>query len=654
MKKIGTKLMLSFMVVIALMIGFSSVLYFSMSKLANSIAKFNRYGEEQTVAGDLRLNLMWLTMPANDYIITADKEEYLKEFTAQLSVLENNFKNIEPFELSDKENAIVKELHESFDAIKKVGLSIFEIKNPVGNRKAAELMKEMDYKYAEPAGEKVNELFDSIKNKRVSASEAADEAVRTMKLTIVIGTLLAAGISVFIAVFIARSISTPLGRMSVAAQKISRGELEANIDVDSRDEVGVLANAFREMIVYLKDMAHKAERISEGDLTKDVTPRSEKDILGNAFKKMIKGLSDMVAQVRSGSEQIASASAEVGATSEQSSKNGEMAATAVEEITSTMHEMSTNIQNVAKSIQSQSAFVTETSASIEQLIASIERVAVNAKKLVEIANQSNDVVVAGKMAVDLSSGGVKNITNIMCDSAETIRLLGSRTEDIGKIIDVIDDIAEQTNLLALNAAIEAARAGEHGMGFAVVADEVRNLAERSAKSTAEISELIRGIQKDAASAVQKVEKNVEVVSGALKLSNEVVESLRRIELSVAEVARYSQEIGAATSEQAGGCGEISKAVVKLNDITQEISSSADEQASGTEQVVKGVEKLREMTAQNAASATQLASAAEQMRRQSESLNVTVARFSVAEEQNDRTTGRFDLSGNVKRLRLAAN
>jgi methyl-accepting chemotaxis protein len=98
---------------------------------------------------------------------------------------------------------------------------------------------------------------------------------------------------VFIAVFIARSISIPLGRMSVAAQKISRGELEANIDVDSRDEVGMLANAFREMIVYLKDMAQKAERISEGDLTKDVTPRSEKDILGNAFKKMIKGWSDM-------------------------------------------------------------------------------------------------------------------------------------------------------------------------------------------------------------------------------------------------------------------------------------------------------------------------------------------------------------------------
>jgi CHASE3 domain sensor protein len=180
MKKIGTKLLLSFMAVIVLMIGFSTLLYFSMNKLADSIAKFNRYGEEQTVAGDLRLNLMWLTMPANDYIITADKEEYLKEFTAQLSVLENDFKNIEPFELSGTEKAIVKELHESFDAIKKVGLSIFEIKNPVGTRKAAE-MKEMDYKYAEPA-ERRSRILRLDKQQEGSASKAADEAVRMMKL----------------------------------------------------------------------------------------------------------------------------------------------------------------------------------------------------------------------------------------------------------------------------------------------------------------------------------------------------------------------------------------------------------------------------------------------------------------------------------------
>ncbi|HXI09884.1 MAG TPA: methyl-accepting chemotaxis protein, partial [Thermodesulfobacteriota bacterium] len=512
-----------------------------------------------------------------------------------------------------------------------------------------------EYKESIHSLEKLAGGFEASGNERMAA-HAESTLSFSKNITYLIASIAALSLlaGVLISLTIARSISKPVFEMAAVARRLSRGELDSDIEVRSKDEVGALANAFRDTVFYIKGMAATAEAISEGDLTREIVVKSEKDVLGNAFRKMVGGLSSLVSQVRGGAEQIASAAAEVGATSEQSSKNGEMAATAVEEITSTMHEMSSNIQNVARSIQSQSAFVTENSASIEELIASIERVAENSRKLVALAGQSNDAVIAGKMAVDLSSGGVRNITNIMGDSADTIRLLGSRTEEIGKIIDVIDDIAEQTNLLALNAAIEAARAGEHGMGFAVVADEVRNLAERSAKSTAEISELIRGIQKDTGSAVQKVEKNADAVKDALKLSNEVVESLRRIELSVAEVARYSQEIGAATSEQAAGCGEISKAVSKLNDITQEISSSADEQASGTEQVVKGIEKLREMTAQNASSATQLASSAEQMRKQSESLNVTVAKFKTDGENTGKAAEKSGFGVNVKHLRLAAN
>lgn len=528
------------------------------------------------------------------------------------------------------------------------------------------LIEKGKIKTPQAANEAINEYKEPIHRMEKTADDLAVSAIDRMnntgksvdaltgRIAAVILAILALAVfsGIVISVITGRAIARPIGEMSEAAKKISIGELDADIKIVSKDELGVLADAFREMVLYLKNMAHIAEAIAEGDLSKEVNTRSEKDVLGNSFRKMSKGLGAIVGQVRSGSEQIASASMEVGATSEQTSKNGEIAATAVEEITSTMHEMSANIQNVAKSIQSQASFVTETSTSIEQMIASIERVAENAKRLVELARHSNDMVGTGKMAVELSSEAVRNITRVMDESANNIRLLGSRTENIGKIIEVIDDIAEQTNLLALNAAIEAARAGEHGLGFAVVADEVRNLAERSAKSTAEISELIFGIQKDSAAAVLKVEKNVEVVNNALRLSNDVVEALRKIDASASEVARYSQEIGAATAEQAGGCGEISKAVSKLNDITQEISSSADEQASGTDQVVKGVEKLKEMIQQNAASTMQLASAAEQMSRQSEWLNVTVSKFKIAEGR--RIAAEADTADNVKHMRLAAN
>lgn len=650
-KKIGRRLLLGFMVVIGLMIGFSGIVYFSTLKLSDSVTSMGEYVEQQAAAAELRYNLAWLAMPANDFIITEDKA-YYEEFNAQAAIVEENFRRVEALNLTDAERAIVKELKEYNNGVKRVAASIFEVENAKTNPIAVTLMEEMDYKYAAPGAEKVSLLFKSILEKSKEADGAAGNAMSMMYLTIILGSIFAASISVVIAVSFARSISKPLGEMSRAAQQISKGELDTEINVHSEDEVGVLAGAFRDMIEYLKGMAGIAESIAEGDLRKEVKPRSEKDMLGNSFRKMLIGLTDIVNQVRNGSEQMASASSEIAATSEQSSKNGESAATAVEEITSTMHEMSANIQNVAKSIQSQSSFVSETSASIQQLIASIERVAENSKRLVDIARQCNEAVDTGAEAVNLSSEGVKNITSVMGSSADTIKKLGSRTEDIGRIIEVIDDIAEQTNLLALNAAIEAARAGEHGMGFAVVADEVRNLAERSAKSTSEISELIYGIQKDAAEAVGNVEKNVRVVDDALTRSNEVVEALKRIDLSVSEVTRYSQEIGAATSEQAGGCGEISKAMSKLNDVTQEINSSAEEQASGTEQVVKGVEKLREMTQQNAASAMQLASSAEQMTGLSETLNVSVARFSTFTAVRGARVDESD--ERLKKLKLVAN
>jgi len=658
---IGLRLKLGFGLVLLMLLaaGGSGLwgVYFASEKMMEMTSMDANIAE---YSGAARAHVLGLRRVEKDLYLNIGSQneevKYRKSWNEQHELLKARIADLEKVAQSKEDKEIISQM--------KKDLAVYEN----GFNKVAGLIRTGKVRTPQAANRAISEYKEAIHGLEGLASDfaasgndrmdarAQNTASFTKKITFFISAILAVAflVGILTAVMIARSISQPVFEMAAVARKLAKGELDSEIEVRSKDEIGALANAFREMVVYMKSMASTAAAISDGDLTREIAVKSEKDILGNAFKKMVEGLCAIVAQVRAGAEQIASASTEVGATSEQSSKNGEMAATAVEEITSTMHEMSSNIQNVAKSIQSQSAFVTETSASIEQLIASIERVAENSRKLVELARQSNDAVSTGKMAVDLSSNGVKNITNIMGDSADTIRLLGSRTEEIGKIIDVIDDIAEQTNLLALNAAIEAARAGEHGMGFAVVADEVRNLAERSAKSTAEISELIRGIQKDAGVAVQKVEKNADVVRDALKLSNEVVDSLRKIDQSVAEVARYSQEIGAATSEQAGGCGEISKAVVKLNDITQEISSSADEQASGTEQVVKGVERLREMTAQNAASAMQLATAGEQMRRQSESLNVTVGKFRVEEERNDKAAEKFDIAASVKRLRLAAN
>jgi Methyl-accepting chemotaxis protein (MCP) signalling domain len=149
------------------------------------------------------------------------------------------------------------------------------------------------------------------------------------------------------------------------------------------------------------------------------------------------------------------------------------------------------------------------------MVTSINRVADTAKVLLDIANRSREEVVNGISTMEKATDGLNRTNQAIQSSAEIINVLGHRADDIGKIIEVIDDLAEQTNLLALNAAIEAARAGEHGLGFAVVADEVRKLAEKSTQSTKEIADLIQSIQREARQAVdfQRGHRSLQVFPG---------------------------------------------------------------------------------------------------------------------------------------------
>jgi methyl-accepting chemotaxis protein len=444
--------------------------------------------------------------------------------------------------------------------------------------------------------------------------------------TIVLGLIIA-----FVSMVLSRGIAGPIEDLSSVARKIASGELDVKVDAERNDEVGELAKAFTRMVDYLKGMAKTAESIADGDLRGEVAPKSDKDVLGNAFKKMVGGLRGIITDVRSGADQMVSASAQIAATSEQAAKNNETAATGVEETTSTMHEMSANIQNVARNSQSQAASVSETSASVEQMAASIQRVANTAKQFVELSGKTKQAVDRGLEAVQKSVKGTDDINKAILRSADTIAALGTRVEDIGKIVDVIDEIAEQTNLLALNAAIEAARAGEQGMGFAVVAEEVRKLAERSAKSTKEIAELISGIQKEAQDAVRVMEKSTQLVEKGVELSGQVGGALKAIEGSVVETDRYSREIGAATQEQSSGSTQIARSAESLREVTHEISSAAEEQASAAEQIVKTMERMREMIHQNASGTTELATSAEQLRSQAERFQELVGKFAIGDE-----------------------
>ncbi len=471
---------------------------------------------------------------------------------------------------------------------------------------------------------------ETATGRAVTEQQAQDESAEDLTITVaLVGTIIAILLGIGIAYYTSRSITEPLEQFIATSREIgSTGDLNHQIESNRNDEIGELARTFGAMLNYLKGMAATSEAIARGDLTVHVQPLSANDTLGHAFARMIDGLNRLVSHVRDSAAQVASGSSQVAGASDESARISVQAASAIDEVSSTMHEMSINVQNMVKNTQVQGSSVSETSASIDQMVASIQRVADTAKVLLDISERSRAEVHTGIATMDKATDGLTRINRSIQTSGTILNSLHERADDIGKIVGVIDDLAEQTNLLALNAAIEAARAGEHGLGFAVVAEEVRKLAEKSAQSTKEISELISSMQREARKAVENMEKSTTIVDEGITMGSDLNAALKRISSVVTEVYKFAQEIGAATNEQSHGSAQIARATARLNEITCEINSAVEEQASGAQAVVKAMEKMRELVQRSTSGSTELAASAEQMSKMSRSLLESMDRFAI--------------------------
>ncbi|MEK6693222.1 MAG: methyl-accepting chemotaxis protein [Nitrospirota bacterium] len=634
--RIGLKLSLGFLVIITFMFAIGLAGYISSKNIQRHVDDvFFLRIPSLNYLKETGNNLHQLLVAERSMIFSNPESELFKElkegYDLNLAQSDERWQKYKTLANSTEEKEIIYKYDRTREEWKELSKKVVNgrVEDTIsGRRLAIDLtLGESRKKFEEMRGylDKLTEINLGIIK---SAQNESSKTYKKMVANILAVTGTALLIGILLSWIISKEITSPLKSVVEITKEMSKGHLDKNLDINRKDEIGKLAESFRTMIDYLKGMAKTAEEIAGGDLRSNVVQKSEKDLLGNAFNKMLNGLKSIISNVKTGADEIASASSHIAEYTDQTSKKSESSFSAVEEITATMHEMSANIQSVARNIQSQSASVTETSSSIEQMVSSIQRVAENVKRLVDLAQKALEAVITGRQAVMKASSGMEEINSVTKRAAETIGKLASKSDDIVRIIEVIDDIAEQTNLLALNAAIEAARAGEQGMGFAVVAEEVRKLAERSAKSTREIAELINIVTKESQEAVSHMDNNADIVEQGLILSREVNQALQKIEEAVAEVSKYSQEIGIATVEQSSGSEQIQKAMVSLNDITQEISTSAEEQSSGAEQVVKAIERVREMVQQNASGSVELATSAEQLNKQAESLHAIVGKFSL--------------------------
>jgi len=243
---------------------------------------------------------------------------------------------------------------------------------------------------------------------------------------------------------------------------------------------------------------------------------------------------------------------------------------------------------MSEGLMEQSQQTIEVSGAVDDMTKTILKTTKNSASAAEAAKNSGIIAKEGGKVVNETIQGMNRVAEVVKKSAETVHALGKNSEQIGEIIQVIEDIADQTNLLALNAAIEAARAGEQGRGFAVVADEVRKLAERTTKATKEITAMINQIQKDTEGAVKSMNEGTVEVEKGKELANRAGRSLDQIIKETEDVLDKSAQVAAASEEQGATAEQIGKNIEAINTV-------ANESATGIQHIAGAAEKLNKLT-----------------------------------------------------------
>ncbi|QXH49483.1 methyl-accepting chemotaxis protein [Pseudomonas fakonensis] len=327
----------------------------------------------------------------------------------------------------------------------------------------------------------------------------------------------------------------------------------------------------RSIVVPLADAVAVAERVATGDLTRDiqVTGRDEPAMLLRALSQMQQSLRDTLRKIAASSDQLASASEELHSVTEDTSRG----------------------------LHQQSAEIDQAATAVNQMTAAVEEVANNAVSTADASKGADQTTRDGRDQVNQALSSLQHLVDDVTGTSEEIEQLATSANEISRVLDVIGSIAGQTNLLALNAAIEAARAGEAGRGFAVVADEVRALAHRTQQSTAEIEQMIGGIQTGTERAVSAMHSSQGRASGTLEVAQGAGQALEVIAEAIASINQRNLVIASASEEQAQVAREVDRNLVNIRDLAMQTSAGANQTSAAAQDLSRLAVDLNGMVAQ---------------------------------------------------------
>ncbi|WP_114151238.1 methyl-accepting chemotaxis protein [Bacillus spizizenii] len=505
-----------------------------------------------------------LSSKEKDFLIFTDKSKMDTLDQEMNQILEDINQKLDSYEKTisnDKEQKLFEELQNEVNTYADIHAQIIESGRTNDMDKARGLLVQTEASF-ENMKKSVTHLVDFNKEGSNTAVKETKDVYH--KGLIYTASLVAASIiiSIFIWLYITRNIVKPIIRMKESANHIAEGDLSSDIKpLNSKDELGDLNEALQKMVGNLRDIVGYSKEISSRVL-------SSSQVLATATN-----------ETRSGSKHI----------------------------TETMNEM-------AEGSEQQAQDAVTIAESMNEFTESIDKAYNHGITISDTSQNVLELAVSGNENMDTSLQQMKTIHHIVQEAVHKVRSLEQHSQDINKLVQVINGIAEQTNLLSLNAAIEAARAGESGKGFAVVAEEVRKLADGVSDSVQDITRIVNGTQQEIYTVIEYLESSFTEVEKGTENLTDTGQAMQHIKQSVTHVADSIKEV-------TDGLKQLTNQSITINQSIENIASVSEESAAG-------IEETFSITEQSAHSMDQVLQNAEELEQLAKELNEKMNQFTI--------------------------